>query len=88
MEGMFRGLVLAFVVLMTAQTHAAQVLSVLHIKVVIVDGKGQSMPVPRYRLQISDNPASAPPRRVITSLDGIVDVRLLPGNYTVESERR
>src|SRR5688572_7565595 len=83
---MFRRLVLAIVVLLTAPIVAGQVLSVLRIKVVIVDSKGQAMPVPRYRLQISDNPASAPPRRVITSLEGIVDVRLPPGNYTVESE--
>ena len=84
---MFRGLVLAIALLTTSQSAAAQVLSVLHIKVVIVDTNGQAMPVPRYRLQISDNPASAPPRRVITSLEGVVDVRLPPGNYTVESER-
>src|SRR5687768_4313059 len=84
---MFRGLVLAIVALTTLHTDAAQSLSVLHIKVVIVGGNGQAMPVPRYRLQISDNPASAPPRRVITSLEGTVDVRLPPGNYTVESER-
>jgi hypothetical protein len=84
---MFRGLVLAIVVLMASQIAGAQTLSVLHIKVVIVDANGQAIPVPRYRLQISDNPASAPPRRVITSLEGVVDVRLPPGNYTVESER-
>jgi hypothetical protein len=80
---MFRGLVLAIIVLMTSH----QALGVLHIKVVIVDGSGQTVPVPRYRLQISDNPASAPPRRVITTLEGVVDVRLPTGNYTVESER-
>lgn len=84
---MFRRLVLAIVVLLTAPIVAGQVLSVLRIKVVIVDGNGQAMPVPHYRLQISDNPASAPPRRVITSLEGVVEVRLPPGTYTVESER-
>jgi hypothetical protein len=38
-------------------------------------------------LLISDNPASAPPRRIVTTLEGTADVRLRPGNYTVESER-
>ena len=84
---MSRGLVLTIAVLMASQTHTAQALSVLHIKAIIVDANRQMVPVPRHRLQISDNPASAPPRRVITSLEGTVDVRLPPGNYTVESER-
>ncbi len=84
---MFRGLILAIVVLMSAHSVQGQAPVVLHIKVVIVDGNGQATPVPRHRLQISDNPATALPRRVITSLDGTVDVRLPPGNYTVESER-
>lgn len=81
---MFRSLVLAVVVLMTPS--AAAQLTVLHISVTIADPNGQPMPVPRYRLQISDNPATALPRRVITSLDGKVDIRLAPGNYSVESE--
>src|SRR5688572_23347160 len=84
---MCRALALVIVVLMTSQIHAVQALGNLHIKLVIVDAKGQSMPVPRYRLQISDNPATAPPRRVITTLDGTLVVRLPAGNYTVESER-
>ena len=37
-------------------------------------------------LLISDNPATGAPRRVVTSLEGTVDVRLRPGNYTVESD--
>ena len=44
------------------------------------------MPVPRHALLISDNPTSAPPRRIVTTLDGTADVRLRPGNYTVESD--
>ena len=60
--------------------------SVLHIKVVVVDAEGNAMPVPRHALLISDNPTSAPPRRVVTTLDGTADVRLRPGNYTVESD--
>lgn len=83
---MFHRLVLAIVVLMIPHTGATQ-LGVLRITVVVADASGQATSVPRYRLQISDNPASAVPRRVITSLDGTVEVRLAPGNYTVESER-
>jgi S1-C subfamily serine protease len=43
--------------------------------------------VPRHALLVSDNPATAVPRRVVTALDGTADVRLRPGNYTVESDR-
>ena len=41
----------------------------------------------RHALLISDNPATAPPRRIVTALDGTADVRLRPGNYTVESDQ-
>jgi hypothetical protein len=40
-----------------------------------------------YALLISDDPASAAPRRVVTTADGTVDVRLRPGRYIVESEQ-
>ena len=66
---------------------AGQALSVLRIKIVLVDGDGTQVPVPRHVLLISDNPASDVPRRVQTSVDGTVDVRLPPGNYTVESDK-
>ncbi|HET7220980.1 MAG TPA: serine protease [Vicinamibacterales bacterium] len=56
-------------------------------KVVLVDAEQKATPVPRHALLISDNPSSAPPRRVVTGLDGTADVKLRPGNYTVESER-
>ena len=61
--------------------------SVLHIKVVVVDATRKATPVPRHALLVSDNPSTAPPRRVVTTLDGTADLRLPPGNYTVESER-
>ena len=66
---------------------AAQPLSVLHVRVVLADGEQQPVPVPRHALLISDNPPTAPPRRVLTALDGTVDVKLRPGSYTVESDR-
>ncbi len=66
---------------------ATQPLGVLRITVVVTGGDQRATPVGRHLLLISDNPASAPPRRIFTLADGSVDVRLAPGNYTVESDR-
>ncbi|MDP2322147.1 MAG: hypothetical protein Q8O42_22755 [Acidobacteriota bacterium] len=76
-------------VLLVATTGVAadQPLGVLRITVVVSGGDQRVTPVPRYALLISDNPASAPPRRILTSADGAIEVRLAPGNYTVESDR-
>jgi hypothetical protein len=65
---------------------AAQGGSVVHITVAVTDGAGAPMRLPRYALLISQNPSSAAPRRVVTGVDGKVDVRLTPGNYTIESD--
>src|SRR5688572_28584463 len=65
---------------------ASQALSVLHIKIVLTDSQRNATPVARHALLISDNPVSAAPRRVMTGVDGTVDVRLRPGSYTVESD--
>ncbi len=51
-----------------------------------MDAEGQPSPVSRHALLISENPASATPRRIFTGPDGTADVRLRPGNYTVESD--
>src|SRR6187200_1537225 len=64
-----------------------QGLSVLHVTVTLLDADQKPMPVPRHVLLVSDNPASAPPRRILTALDGTVDIKLVPGTYTVESDR-
>ena len=82
---MLRALVLAALAL-AIPTGSQQTPSVLKIKVVLVDAAGNVTPVPRHALLISENPISAAPRRTITSLDGTADVRLRPGNYTVESD--
>jgi S1-C subfamily serine protease len=66
---------------------AGQAVSVLHIKVVLVDADRKATPIARHALLISDNPATAAPRRIVTSIDGAADVRLPPGNYTVESDQ-
>ena len=84
---MLRALVLAMLVVVMPRAASGQALGVLHIKVVLVDAEQKPTPVPRHALLISDNPASAPPRRIVTALDGTADVRLRPGNYTVESDR-
>ena len=66
---------------------AAQQLAVLRIKVTILDPDGHARPVPRHALLISENPTAAAPRRVVTAVDGTAELRLGPGNYTVESDR-
>lgn len=80
-------LILAALVLVYPHAALPQATGSLHIKVVLVDAEQKAMPVPRHVLLISDNPASAPPRRVITALDGTADVTLRPGNYTIESDQ-
>ena len=60
--------------------------SVLHIRVVVAGAGQTAMPVPRHALLISDNPPTTTPRRVVTGTDGTANVRLRPGNYTVESD--
>src|SRR6476619_7201082 len=79
-----RALVLSASLLVAAHM-AAQELPVLHITVMLRDA-GKATPVPHHALLISDNPATASPRRVVTGPDGTADVRLRPGNYSVESD--
>src|ERR1700704_6396704 len=84
---MRRAMLFAMLLFVSSSAASGQELSVLHIKVVVVDADRKATPVPRHALLVSDNPASAPPRRIVTALDGTADVRLRPGNYTVESDR-
>ena len=83
---MLRVLALATLCLAITRSGAPQELTVLHIKVVLIDADQKATPVPRHALLVSENPASAAPRRIVTALDGTADVRLRPGNYTVESD--
>src|SRR5262249_43755585 len=87
MISMLRALVLTTLVFALPHVAAGQTLSVLHIKVLLVDPERGATPVPRQRLLISDNPATAAPRLIVTGTDGTADVKLRPGNYTVESDR-
>ncbi len=84
---MFRVVALASLALAAIQGGATPGASVLHIKVSIVDTEQRSVPVARHALLISDNPATSVPWRVVTQPDGTAEIRLRPGNYTVESER-
>ena len=83
---MVRATVLA-AILLTASHVDAQAVSTLHIRITLTDADGKSTAVPRHALLISDNPATAAPRLVTTGVDGTADVKLRPGNYTVESDR-
>lgn len=80
------GLVLALVLAATTGIDG-QALGVLRISVAVTGPEQQVTPVPRYVLLVSANPATAPPRRILTTADGSVEIRLSPGNYTVESDR-
>jgi S1-C subfamily serine protease len=84
---MLRAPVFATLVFVMPPATSGQAISILHIRVVLVDAERKATPVPRHRLLISENPASAAPRLILTRLDGTADVRLRPGNYTVESDR-
>src|SRR5262245_48381184 len=79
--------VLATLLCVMPRASSGQALTVLHIRVVLVDADQNVTPVPRHALLISDNPATSTPRRVVTTVDGTADVRLRPGNYTIESDQ-
>lgn len=84
---MLRALALAILFLATPRGADLQPTSVLHIRITLADADGRATPIPRHTLLVSENPTSALPRRVATALDGTADIKLRPGNYTVESER-
>lgn len=83
---MFRAIVAAAFSLLAAAA-AAQEPGVLHVRVVLTDAAQTPTPVARHTLLISDNPTTAPPRVIVTRNDGTGEIRLPPGNYTVESDR-
>ncbi len=66
---------------------AGQEPGVLRVSVVLTGEGNVPTPIRRHLLLISDNPSSAPPRRVFTAADGTAEVRLRPGSYTVESDQ-
>src|SRR5438105_1736466 len=78
-------LIALFTVLLSGAS--AQELGGLHITVTLTDAAGASISVRGHALLISDNPATSTPRRIVTAPDGTANVKLRPGNYTVESDK-
>ncbi len=85
-ESMFRLLVVAVMLALWSPSTSGQAQGELRIHITLPDADGKPVAVARHRLLISDNPATAPPREVVTSQDGSAVVTLPPGNYTVESD--
>ena len=77
----------AALVSLTPRVAVNQELGILRIKVVLQDADRKATPVARHTLLVSDNPASGPPRRIVTASDGTFELRLAPGSYIVESDR-
>lgn len=66
---------------------ALQDTGVLRIRVALNDPAGSLTPIPRVLLLVSDNPATTEPRRVRTTADGTVELKLRAGSYTIESDQ-
>jgi S1-C subfamily serine protease len=79
-------LIKLFTSLVVLLTLAAQG-NVVRVRVVLPDGTGTPVPLPRVLLLVSDNPATGEPRRVRTDADGVIELKLAPGSYTIESDR-
>ena len=84
---MARALLVATLWCICAPAAFAQAPGTLHITVMLPDAAGKIAPVARHALLISDEPPSAPPRRIVTTLAGTADVSLRPGRYAVESDQ-
>jgi S1-C subfamily serine protease len=76
----------AILALLLTASISAQDTGVLRITVVLTDASGNAIPIPRAQLLISDNPTTNEPRRVRTGANGVVEIKLPAGNYTVESD--
>ena len=48
---------------------------------VLITPRADAVPMPRVRLLISDNPATAEPGRILTRADGSAEARLRPLNH-------
>ncbi len=84
---MLRALVLATIFATLPLAAAAQEPGTLRITIALAEPGQPPAPVARHALLISDNPATAPPRRVVTGSDGTATVTLRPGSYIVESDQ-
>ena len=84
---LLRALAFGALVFVLPSSLTGQALGVLRVRIVLADADGAPTPAPRYALLVSDNPPTAAPRRIITTLDGTGEMKLRPGNYTVESDK-
>jgi S1-C subfamily serine protease len=84
---MLRALVVAAILLVVPSSSTGQTLGTLRVRIVLTGEDGAPAPAPRYALLVSDDPPSAAPRRIMTALDGTVEVKLRPGTYIVESDK-
>ena len=82
-----RAVVVTCLMLVAIQGTVTPGTGVLHVKVSLVAADQRLVPVPRHALLVSDNPATSLPSRIVTGSDGTAEIRLRPGNYTVESDR-
>lgn len=82
-----RALILAGLVVVASHWASGQTHGVLRVSVTWLDTGQNVAPVAHHALLVSDDPPSAPPRRIVTAVDGTVDIKLRPGVYTVESDR-
>jgi hypothetical protein len=84
---MSRALLVATLWVLSSAPTFGQALSTLHISIALRDGTGTITPVVRHALLISEEPPTAVPRRIFTTLAGTADVSLRPGRYAVESDQ-
>lgn len=84
---MSRALLVAALLVISSSAASTQASSTLHITVTLTDATGKATPVARHALLISDEPPTAEPRRILTTLTGTLDVSLQPGRYVVESDQ-
>lgn len=73
--------------LMLTLSNSLQDTGILRIRVALADSTGALTPIPRVLLLVSDNPATSEPRRVRTTADGTIELKLPAGSYTIESDQ-
>ena len=83
---MGRAFVIAALAVAASVATVGQTVVVLRVRVAVTDANGRTTPVARHALILSDNIATTEARRILTGLDGTVNLRLSPSNYTVESD--
>jgi hypothetical protein len=66
---------------------AAQATATLKVSVLIVDADLNVKPVPRHVLMVRRADGAGDPQRLVMGFDGKAELKLAPGNYTLESEK-